>query len=241
MSKVAIVAALEREVRPLVKRWRTVEKEHGGRRFRFFETGEVVLVCGGIGAEAARRAAEAAIVLYSPGIIYSVGFAGALNSELKVGDVVEPRRVVNASDGSSTNMDRGEGVLVTFTAVASRAQKARLGESFGAHAVDIEAAAVARAAEARGVRFAVVKAISDKVDFPFPAMDRFVDPSGQFSEVRFAFFAALRPWLWLRVAKLALDSSRASRALCHALQKLIDREISVVDDGGRALEAVPRR
>src|ERR1700758_135461 len=43
MSRVAIVAALEREVRPLVKHWRVSEKEYGGRRFRFFEKDEFVL------------------------------------------------------------------------------------------------------------------------------------------------------------------------------------------------------
>src|SRR5579872_5655269 len=41
MSRVAIVAALEREVRPLVKHWRVNEKEHEGRRFRFFEGDDV--------------------------------------------------------------------------------------------------------------------------------------------------------------------------------------------------------
>ncbi len=240
-ARIAIVAALEREVLPLVKRWRFVDKEHSGRRFRFFETDHVALVCGGIGAEGARRAAEAAIVLYSPGIVYSVGFAGALNSELKIGDVVEPRRIVYASDGSTTNLDQGEGVLVTFTAVATPEQKAKLRESFGAHAVDMEAAAVARAAEARGIRFAVVKAISDEVDFTFPEMHRFVDSGGRFSEVRFALFAALRPWLWPQVARLAGDSRRASQALCRTLQDLIDSQVATADDGGHALEAVPRR
>ena len=68
MSKVAIVAALEREVRPLVKDWRVQEREVGGRRFRFFEKGDFVLVCGGIGAEAARRAAEAVIENYAPSV-----------------------------------------------------------------------------------------------------------------------------------------------------------------------------
>ena len=66
MSKVAIVAALEREVRPLIREWRLSEKEINGRRFRFFEKDEVVVVCGGIGAEAARRAAEAVIASYAP-------------------------------------------------------------------------------------------------------------------------------------------------------------------------------
>ena len=50
-----MVAALEREVRSLIRDWRACEKEVNGRRFRFFETDDAVVVCGGIGAEAARR------------------------------------------------------------------------------------------------------------------------------------------------------------------------------------------
>jgi adenosylhomocysteine nucleosidase len=237
MSRVAIVAALEREVHPLVKQWRVIEKEHGGRRFRIFEKDDVVLVCGGIGAEAARRAAEAVIGLYAPDVIYSAGFAGALDAKLKIADVMQPRRVVNTGDGSSVNLDHGEGVLVSFATVASPEQKAKLRESYGAHAVDMEAAAVARAAEARGVGFAVVKVISDEVDFTFPSLERFVDVEGRFSEARFAFFVALRPWLWRQVARLARDSNRASRALCDWLQNLNTHSISN-PDSGHAVEVV---
>lgn len=220
MSKIAIVAALEREVRPLVKRWRVCEKDYEGRHFRFFECNEVVVVCGGIGAEAARRAAEAVINSYSPRLIYSTGFAGALDAALHVGDIVQPRRVVNAGDGSSLQLANGEGVLVSFASVASPAQKAKLRESFSAHAVDMEAAAVARAAEVRGVKFAVIKVISDEFDFTFPDMQRFVDSSGQFLEGRFASFIAIRPWLWAQVVRLARDSGRASRALCERLRTI---------------------
>ena len=77
MPRLAIIAALEREVRPLVKNWRVNEKKHEGRTFRFFENGEVVLVCGGIGAAAARRAAEAVIAIFDPKIVCSAGFAEA--------------------------------------------------------------------------------------------------------------------------------------------------------------------
>ncbi|MFZ1140656.1 MAG: hypothetical protein ABR881_03780 [Candidatus Sulfotelmatobacter sp.] len=220
MSKVAIVVALEREVRPVVKKWRVCAKEVGGRRFRFFEKDEIVLVCGGIGAEAARRAAEAVIAIYAPSVIYSAGFAGALDPALKIGDVVHPRRVVNAGDGSSVNLDQGECVLVSFGSIASPAQKASLRDSFGAQVVDMEAAAVARAAEARGTGFAVVKAISDEFDFTLPSTERFVDFDGQFLERRFAWFMALRPWLWPQVARLARNSNRASCALCNWLRNM---------------------
>lgn len=217
-KRVAIVAALEREVRPLVKGWRASDKEHDGRRFCFFENGEVVLVCGGIGAAAARRAAEAVIAIFAPKTIYSAGFAGALDQKLRVGDVVRPQAVINSGDGSRVILGGGEGTLVSFDAIASPGQKVKLRESYAAQAVDMEAAAVARSAQLRGIEFAAIKVISDAADFEFPSMERFVDAEGKFSEVRFAWFAASRPWLWPQVLRLAKNSRRASRSLCACLR-----------------------
>jgi len=223
MPRVAIIAAMEREIRPLVRQWRVVEREHDGRKFRFFESDEVAVVCGGIGSEAARRAAEAAIAIYGPDKIYSAGFAGALDPGLKAGDVLWPERVVNAKDGSSVPLGGGKGTLVSFGSVASPEQKKKLRESYGAQLVDMEAAAVAQAAEARGAGFGVVKAVSDEADFEFPSTEQFVDAEGKFREFRFAVFAAVRPWLWGRVMRLAGNSRRAARALCDELRKICDR------------------
>jgi adenosylhomocysteine nucleosidase len=220
VGRIAIVAALEREVRPFVRGWRAVREARNGRGITFFENGDVAVVGGGIGVQAARRAAEAVIGRYAPERIYSAGFAGALTPELKVGDVLRPARVVNAGDGSSVTLEGGEGVLVTFGAIAGPEQKKNLREAYSAQAVDMEAAAVARAAEARGVRFAAIKVISDEIDFVFPSMERFVSATGEFSEWKFALFAAVRPWLWPRVAKLQRNSTRASRVLCERLSAI---------------------
>ncbi len=219
--KVAMVAALEREVRALVRNWGRVEREHEGRRFAFFESGETVLVCGGIGGEAARRATEAAIALYQPELVLSVGFAGGLDPELKVGEIFSPGRVVDARDGSSVEIAAGFGVLVSGAGIAGVEQKAKLAEFYGAQTVDMEAAEVARGAQARGVRFMAVKAISDESSFAMPAMDRFVIADGQFQVGRFVVFAVLRPWLWLRVLRLARNSAKASMALCAELGRYI--------------------
>jgi len=240
MSKIAIVAALEREVRPLVGEWAVCEREHAGRAYHFFEKDDVVVVCGGIGAAAARRAAEAIIALYAPALVYSAGFAGALGLSLKVGDVMQPRRVVNAGDGSGITLDRGEGLLVSFGSVASAEQKAKLRDSYGAQAVDMEAAGVAHAAQARGVGFGVVKVISDESGFTFPSMERFVDSEGRFLETRFALFACLRPWLWPNVVRMARNSQKASRALCEWLRNVNTVPISAID-GVQGMEAIPRR
>jgi adenosylhomocysteine nucleosidase len=222
-AKVAMVAALEREVRPLLKRWRTVEREYQGRRIKFYENSQAVLVCGGIGAEAARRATEAVIVLYRPELVLSVGFAGALDPALKVGEIFAPRRVIDARDGSNVEMAAGSGALVSALTIAGAEQKVKLAESYGAQAVDMEAAAVARGAQARGIRFMVVKAISDESTFALPPLDRFVDRDGHFRQTTFAVSLAARPWLWSKVFQLARNGAKASRALCAELERHINQ------------------
>jgi adenosylhomocysteine nucleosidase len=239
-ANLAIVAALEREISPLVKSWPVREQTHAGRTFTFFENSNVVVTCGGIGAEPARRAAEAAIALYRPNLICSAGFAGALDPQLRVGEIVFPRRVVNASDGSSLDTGMGKGTLISFNSVAGPEQKASLRNSFAAQAVDMEAASVARAAEAHGIRFAAVKAISDASGFVLPPVDRFTSSSGQFETGRFIAYALVRPWWWRAVARLARNSARASRALCDQLQQMISAG-GALATSAHALEAFTKK
>jgi len=180
-----------------------------------------VLVCGGIGAEAARRATEAVIALYQPELVRSVGFAGALDPQLKVGQIFSPSRVIDSQDGSSIDTGGGSGVLVSAGTIAGIEDKAKLAAAYGAQAVDMEAAAVARGAQARGVRFMAVKAISDASDFAMPSLDRFVDRDGHFCETAFAASLATRPWLWSKLFQLARNSAKASRALCVELDRYL--------------------
>ena len=224
MSKIAIIAAMEREVRPLIRSWKVRTIEHGGRRFRVFENGEATLVCGGIGAEAARRATEAVIREVHPARVISVGFAGALDASLQVGHVLEPRTVINAADGVRTAVGSGEGILVSSATVAGKEQKSRFRKAYGAIGVDMEAAAVAQAAQARGLEFGALKVISDAANFNLPAVDRFVAAEGSFQSVRFACYVALRPWLWGATFALARNSAKASRALSDALTGYLGRE-----------------
>ncbi len=217
MSKLAIVAALEREVSGLIKHWPQVERDFEGRTFKFFEHDEVVLVCGGIGLEAARRASEAVIALYRPALLQSVGFAGALYTGPRVGEIFSPAAVVDARDGSRIEIEGGNGVLVTFMEVAGSRQKAKLAQAYSAQAVDMEAAAVAAAARAHGIRFCATKVISDESNFEMPEMARFIDSQGRFRTAPFTIFVLLRPWLWRRTVALARNSSKAARMLAEHL------------------------
>ena len=231
--RIAIIAAMEREVAPLIRGWRLREIEHDGRRYRLFENGAaedggVVVICGGMGAEAARRATEAVIQVVRPVRVLSVGFAGALDPNMKVADVLEPRVIVNAADGVRTDTGSGQRTLVSYAAVAGREQKQRLAKAYAAAAADMEAAAVAQGAQARGVEFAALKAISDTADFSLPPMERFISSDGRFRSAAFALYVAVRPWHWGRTLALARNGARASRALCGAIESYLRRETRVL-------------
>ena len=101
--------------------------------------------------------------------------------------------------------------------IAGIEAKQKLVQDFHALVVDMEAAGVARIAHEANVDFRCVKAISDEADFAMPPMGRFLTTDGDFQTGRFAVWVALRPWQWFKVAALARNSSRATRALCDWL------------------------
>ena len=223
-KKFAIIAALDRELHQLIKSWpATIDQQH-----TFHESSYAVAVCGGIGAESARRAAEAVITKYSPELLISAGVAGSLVADLKVGATIFPATVIDSQDASRHetaiqhspvgNTAVGRTILITYPEVATAAQKQQLAKSYGAHAVDMEAAAVARAAQTHNLPFIAVKAISDDMNFEIPEMSRFIS-NGQFNTTRFVLHVALRPWLWLRVIRLARNTKIASENLCAWLRE----------------------
>ena len=246
MPKIAIIAALEREVHLLVKNWRKTVAQHEGGVFTFYESNYAVVVCGGIGAESARRAAEAAIVKYSPEIIISAGVAGALAPELHVGETMFPALIIDSQDGSRhetaiknapvANTPLGRTTVVSSPQISGTAQKQQLAKSYGAHAVDMESAAVARAAMTHNLPFLAIKSISDEYDFEIPEMAHFIR-NGQFHEKRFALHVALRPWLWFRVLRLARNTKIASENLCAWLRESALTNTIVVSSTGEGARA----
>jgi len=177
----------------------------------------------GVGAEAARRATEAIFQEVRASHILSVGFAGALDTALRVGEVFEPRTVINAADGTRTDTGCGQGTLVSSGTVAGPEQKRKLRDAYSAVAVDMEAASVAQGAGLRGVRFGALKVVSDEVGFAMPPVEDFVKADGSFRSARFALHVAVRPWLWRATVVLARNSAKATRALSAALEQYLTR------------------
>ena len=215
----AIIAALPREVNALVKGW---ERREVGQRVFVWTNGSAVVACAGMGAARAALACEAAMKAVPVTVLISAGLAGGCDAKLRVGDVVRAGVVIDSRTGErfEGEGERGE-VLVTGEGIAGVREKARLHASYGASAVDMEAAAVARIARAHGLKFRAIKAISDEAEFAMEGLERFATAEGQFREGAFALYAVVRPWMWGVIA-LGRNSGKALDMLTEALRAEID-------------------
>ncbi len=220
--RLAIIAALPREINRLVNGWRG-DEESPGRGVHIYQNEEAIVVCAGMGAGRAALAAGEALARGPVAMLFSVGFAGALRDGMKAGKVVRPSTVIDAMTGERFAAEGCDGTLVTVAAVAGTGEKMRLRSSYAAEIVDMEAAGVARIAVARGVAFAAVKAVSDEYDFELPELARFAGPLGEFREGAFAMFLMARPRLWKSAIRLARGSALAAQSLAAELRKEIER------------------
>lgn len=215
----AIIAALPREVKHLVRGWK---RHQLSGKIHAYTNDFAVVVCAGMGAPRATLAVQAAMSLKPVTALLSVGLAGACDPLLQVGDIVRAGIVVDTQSGERFTDSQFRQVLVSTPVIASVREKQRLNASYGAAAVDMEAATVARIAQAHSIPFHAIKAISDDAAFELQQLARFATHDGQFREAAFATHAALRPLLWGRLIQLAGNSSRAVRALTTELESQLD-------------------
>lgn len=219
--EIGFVAALEREVRGIVRGWSATEALGAFGPQRIYGSEKAALICAGTGVDRAYAAAKLLIEKCSPRVIVSIGFAGACAEDLIPGSIVVPGAVVESATGKSSPCAFGRGTLVTLDRVAGKGLKQCTLARFGGVAVDMEAAGVAAAAAEAGREFAAIKAISDGAEEDLGFLSGFVRPEG-FATGRFIAHIALRPGLWASVAALQRNSKRASLALQSAVAECIE-------------------
>lgn len=218
-QSVAIIAALPREVKTLVRGW---EQNSPAKNVFVWTKGNAVVACAGMGRERAMLAVQAAMAVQPVSVLISAGVAGACDAALKVGDVVRAGMVVDVRTGERFRAAQQGQVVVTAAKIAGAAEKQRLFAAYGASAVDMEAATVARIAAAQGLEFAAIKTVSDDAAFEMEELGRFATVDGQFREGAFAAYAALRPAMWSRLIALGRNSKLAVDALTRELESQLD-------------------
>jgi adenosylhomocysteine nucleosidase len=215
----AIIAALPREVKHLVRGW----QEHRlPNKTILYTTDFAVVACAGMGPARATLAVQAAMAMKPVTVLLSVGLAGACDPSLRIGDIVHAGVVVDTQSGERYSNSQFEQVLVSTPTIASIKEKQRLYESYRASAVDMEAATVARLAQACNLPFQAIKAISDDATFELQELARFATQDGQFREAAFAAYSVAQPHLWSKLFRLAGNSKLALQSLTTELESQLD-------------------
>jgi adenosylhomocysteine nucleosidase len=224
--RIGVIAALPGELQPLVRGWERVPTAAGSniRMWQRHDAGnEVIAVCAGMGAAAARRAFTAAEFLGPLDEVLSVGWAGALREECVAGECYEAAEVIDTMTGERFSTGAGKLRLVTTVQVAGAVEKHRLAESYGASLVDMEAAVVARLAQMRGIPMRCFKAVSDGLGAELPDLNPFVDVDGQMRMGKFLGYVALRPGYWGSLMQLGRNSAVAAKSLAAAVTEYLAR------------------
>jgi nucleoside phosphorylase len=146
------------------------------------------------------------------GKLVSFGIAGSLRSDLAIGTVIDATRVVDES-GETLWQGRPLGVRGAQTGTilgASRivddpSERARLHESTGADAVDMESGALARSGRLAGV----IRAISDTPERRLGGIAQGAKANGETDVLGFLRGFAREPRTTLRAARGAVRALRA--------------------------------
>jgi len=233
MARVGIVAAMFREVHPLVRNMNPL-KYLPDRRVQIYQSKNALVAYAGMGREPSIAAARALLTSGEISALVSVGWAGGLNPNAIAGRVVQPATVIDSLSGKRYSAGGGGGTLVTVQLVAGLEEKRQLGAQFQGDYVDMEAAAVAGCAEEAKVPFHCFKAISDAHDARLPDMNQF-NRNGQFSAWRFIAHIAVRPWLWRVVSDMSKASLDSRDALCKRLEQWIAENGAIRDVDSKAV------
>jgi adenosylhomocysteine nucleosidase len=183
---------------------------------------------GGGTAEGAEAAAER-LIGSGAGALVSFGFAGGLDPNLRAGTILVPSTVL--LDGASYPADRElmhhlggatqHRILAARCVAVSVETKRRLYRETAAAAVDLESGAVARAAMAHGMPFAVLRAICDPAEGCLPpAAIAALDARGAIGVWRVLASVAEHPTQVPALLRLAADAAVARRALIRWTQPL---------------------
>jgi len=202
-----------RKVRPLgwPVRW---------SRWALMNGREVFMAANGAGAARAAAAVEAAHAAERLDLICSMGFCGALEDDMRIGDIFVAERV--QADGAEYAVARPEterphhvGVLASINHVAQTAdEKASLRRS-GASAVEMEAAGAAAIAARFSLPFYCIRSVTDLAGESFQLdLNSALRSDGKFATMQLIAASCRRPLSLLsELVRLGRRSYTAARTL----------------------------
>ncbi len=181
----------------------------------------------GGGTQAGARAAAQSLLSHGATALLSFGLAGELDPSLPAGAIIIPSAVVTETGRYSTDPQLSAALgsptpYLLFAAdhsIATVQAKQQLYAETGCVAVDMESAAVAEAATAAGIPFAVLRAICDPAERTLPPAALIaLDARGVIGLRRIGVSVLRDPNQIPSLLALARGAARARRALLRHIQ-----------------------
>lgn len=242
---IALLAAMQSEIADIQKRAiiedsSRIEGYHISRGS--LSDKKVILAVTGIGRRKAQRAAEIVLGRYDVESAISLGTAGALVPELKVGDIVLCSTVYNGRlktlDGYISDKRllqvaaslrypkfktvTGNSVTVALPA-CTLAEKQALSQAFAAQVVEMESYWIGKVAQKKTMPFLTIRAVSDGLDDQLPDFARFVDNQGRWHKRKAAAYFLTKPQEAFRLLRLRHNAGLAGLNLSIFIEDLLAR------------------
>ena len=241
--RLAIFSAFPHEIKPLVKNL-SAARIPKKLPFALFLAphvyGEVIVVQTGMGTRHAETSLDYVIKEYSPTMILSSGFGGALYDNAAIGELIWASRVLRVNNGVRDTMDLPDsdhlfgriskkitiqkGSIVTLERWMKKLEIKRvLSETLPFPVCDMETFPLAKASLARGLPFVAIRSITDRSheDIP-PELLCVSDESGNYRPSRALKVLIGNPSLVPRAVNLGRSSAVASKNIWRAVEALIE-------------------
>jgi adenosylhomocysteine nucleosidase len=251
--RLAIFSAFPQEIKRLVRCFRPTEKSERHSLVLYFArylSKEVIVVQTGIGAENTEAALKHVVKDYSPDLVLSVGFGGALYDSASAGDIVcgdrvflIPENITAGSGPDRVKLDLEEipdaaaivrrlsdrvqihiGCILTLERHMEKlAIRKILPGDLSFPVCDMETYFLARLAKEMKLPFLGLRAITDRADEEIPAeLLRVTDEAGKY---RLSLAIALilrRPQIITHIFRIGINARIASINLSYAVRALIE-------------------
>jgi adenosylhomocysteine nucleosidase len=251
--RLAIFSAFPQEIKQLVRGFRPVEKSERHSLVLYFAryfSREIIIVQTGIGAENTEAALKYVIKDYSPDLVLSVGFGGALYDGASAGDIVcgdrvflIPGNISKRSTPDRMKLDSEE--IPDAAAIASRLSdrvqmhvgciltlerhleksviRKMLPGDLSFPVCDMETYFLARLAKEMALPFLGLRAITDRADEEIPVeLLRVTDESGKYRLSLAVGLILRRPQIITHIFRIGKNARAASINLSHAVRALIE-------------------
>jgi adenosylhomocysteine nucleosidase len=239
---IAIFGAVKEEIAGIKQAMNISDHMHLGKTSAW--TGKwgkqsIVLVRSGVGRQRAEDATLQVIDRFQPSTLVSIGYAGAVQPDLNVGDLVIADTIIEEKKKGKYSPDSGwlnrakdvpcpkgfkavvGGLLTVDNVIHDSLSKQELGKNYSVQAVEMETSAIAKVAEEKDVPLLSLRVISDRLDQELLDSSSFLGSDGEISTLKAGWYVLTHPGSIKSALSLSSQTQIATQALTKFLSDLL--------------------